>query len=133
MIKNSILYMILLLSIMSCSKLNSRYQDISPNKKIISGVRGQVFIGPLSAQKGELNKVPYEAVLRILDNDWNQVGEIQTDEMGNFIIELNPGVYTIIPEPKSRSGSYPVSEKKFIDVKSGEIAFVEIDFDSGIR
>jgi hypothetical protein len=128
---NRILLLVAFLTLFSCNNFISD----SSVKEFTSGVKGQVFIGPVSPieKEGILNKVPYEAILEFLDPDNNIIKKIQTDANGKFETELKPGKYTIKPLTISGSGNYPVGINKDIIIKPDEIAFVEINFDSGIR
>jgi hypothetical protein len=131
----SILYLLILISLLSCSKFISQFVPGSSAKKFTTGIKGQVFISPVSPVEkvGAFNKVPYEAVLKFINSDEDIIEKIRTDEKGQFKVKLKPGIYTIIPEPITFAGNYPVGENKNITVKQNEISFVEVDFDSGIR
>ena len=112
-----IISIVLPVSLLSCNNIVNYFVPDSSPKEFTTGIKGQVFIGPVSP----------------VDSDENVVETIRTDENGKFKLELKPGAYTIIPEPIINTGFYPLGKNKNITVKSGEIVFVEVDFDSGIR
>ncbi len=121
--------------LLNCNNIANHFVPDSSSKEITTGIRGQVFIGPVSPVEkiGVNHKVPYEAFLEIVDLNNNPIEKIKTDPDGKFEIELKPGSYIIIPEAINSNGNYPIGENKEVEVKSGNIEFVEIDFDSGIR
>lgn len=121
-----IIFILLITGYKIVDQLNSCKKD-----EITTGLKGQVFISPVSPVF--VNKVPYEALLIFVSSNNETIRKIQTEEDGKFEIALDAGNYTIIPESFTKTGSYPIGEQKDIFIKSGEIAFVEIDFDSGIR
>ncbi|MEJ2616008.1 MAG: hypothetical protein P8Z35_13705 [Ignavibacteriaceae bacterium] len=130
-----ILYIIILILLIASSKIINHISADSSNEEFTTGLKGQVFISPVSpvSEKGIVNKVPYEASLIFISSNNETIRKIQTEEDGKFEVALDAGKYTIIPESITKTGSYPIGEQKDIIIKSGEIAFVEIDFDSGIR
>jgi hypothetical protein len=130
-----ILYMVILIFIIACSLILHHFHTVSVNKEFTTGIKGQVFISPVSpvSKKGVLNKVPYEAYLILMSSNNEAIRKIQTEEDGKFEVALDAGNYTIIPETITKTGCYPIGEQKDIIIKSGQMALVEIDFDSGIR
>ena len=130
-----IISIVLPVSLLSCNNIVNYFVPDSSPKEFTTGIKGQVLIGPVSPieRNGIINKTPFEAALKFVDSDENVVEKIRTDENGKFKLELKPGAYTIIPEPIINTGFYPLGKNKNITVKSGEIVFVEVDFDSGIR
>ena len=133
-ISMKILYILLLILLLTSTKIINDFSTGSKDK-FNTGIKGQVFISPVSpvSKKGITNKVPYEALLKFVSSNDETIKKIQTDEDGKFEVSLDAGNYTIIPESITSTGRYPIGEHKDITVKSGKIAFVEIDFDSGIR
>ncbi len=129
-----ILYIIILILLITSYKITNHFKTDSQDK-FTTGIKGQVFISPVSpiSKKGITNKVPYEAFLKFVSPNNGTTKKIFTDENGKFEVALDAGNYTIVPESITQTGSYPIGEQKYIIIKSGEIAFVEIDFDSGIR
>lgn len=132
-ILSKILYISILILLLTSNKIINHFNPVL-KYKFNTGIKGQVFISPVSpvSKKGITNKVPYEAFLKFVSND-KTIKKIQTDGDGKFEVALEAGDYTIIPESITNTGRYPIGEHKDIIVKSGKIAFVEIDFDSGIR
>ena len=130
-----ILYIFIIVLLLTSTKIINLFNAGSSKNEFTTGIKGQVFISPVSPirKKGIINKVPYEAFLKFVTNSNETIKKIQTDEEGKFEVPLDAGNYTIIPESITFTGSYPVGEQKDVIIKSGEIAFVEIDFDSGIR
>ncbi len=130
-----IIYILILFSSFGCNKFINHFVPDSSGNEFTTGVKGQVFISPVSPfeREGVINKAPYEAFLKFVDLNKDTIKKIQTDVNGKFKVALDSGNYTIIPESITNTGTYPIGEMKNIIIKSGEIAFVEIDFDSGIR
>ena len=130
-----ILFIIILILLIASSKIINHLNTDSSDEEFTTGLKGQVFISPVSpfSKKGVINKVPYEASLIFVSSNNETIRKIQTEEDGRFKVALDAGNYKIIPESITKTGSYPIGEQKDIIIKSGEIAFVEIDFDSGIR
>lgn len=98
-----------------------------------SGVRGQVFIGPLCpvVQIGqECPDQPYQATLTVNSPTGERVVQVQTDEQGRFNIALAPGDYMLHPEapnalPFAQDTPFTVTESTFTELS--------ITYDSGIR
>ncbi|MGA9291027.1 MAG: hypothetical protein WCE54_22395 [Ignavibacteriaceae bacterium] len=128
------LYIIILILLITSNKIINHFNTGSKGN-FTTGIKGQVFISPVSpiGKKGITNKIPYESLLKFVSSNDKSFKKIQTDEEGKFKVELDAGIYKIVPESITKTGSYPIAEQKDIIIKSGEIAFVEIDFDSGIR
>ena len=124
-----------ILSLLSCNKTVNHIVPDASTKDFASGVKGEVFVGPISHTKkaGALNKVPYEAVVKFINFDKDVIMQIQTDAKGKFEVELNPGVYKIIPEALTSTNGYPAGKIENVVIKQNEIVYVEINFDSGIR
>jgi hypothetical protein len=97
-----------------------------------SGIEGQVSFGPVSpvARPGVANYRPYQAAIRVLDQDGRAVAEFQTATDGQFRQPLGPGVYVLDPQAQ---GFRPHAAQQVITVRPGEYTRVRINYDSGIR
>jgi hypothetical protein len=98
-----------------------------------SGIEGQVSFGPISplARPGIANYRPYQATIRVLDQERHAVIEFQTAAGGQFRQPLEPGVYVLDPQAQ---GSRPhAAAQQVITVRPGEYTRVRINYDSGIR
>ena len=62
-----------------------------------------------------------------------QVGQFQSDSAGQFTVQLDPGVYTVIPRADAPLIS-PTSQAKSVTVAdTGQLTSVRLTFDTGIR
>lgn len=97
-----------------------------------SGIEGQVSFGPISpvARPGVANYRPYQAAIRVLDQDGHTVAEFQTAADGQFRQPLEPGAYILDPQAQ---GFRPHAAQQVITVRPGEYTRVRINYDSGIR
>jgi hypothetical protein len=121
------------LVLLSCNNVVNHFD--AAQDEFATGLKGQVFISPISPvdREGASNKAPFEAILKFINSDNDTIKKLQTDENGIFQVELKPGTYSIKPEPIINTGRYPIGENKDVTIIKGEIKFIEIDFDSGIR
>ena len=101
---------------------------IPPN----TGVEGNVLIGPQcpAIREGEpCPDLPYQATLTITKPNSKRVAQIQSDQDGYFNLPLPAGEYIL--HPKTEGISY-ASEQTFVVIE-GEITFLTVNYDSGIR
>ena len=62
-----------------------------------------------------------------------QVAQFQSDSSGQFTVQLDPGVYTVVPSADAPLIS-PTSQTKSVTVAdSGQLTAVRLMFDTGIR
>jgi hypothetical protein len=97
-----------------------------------SGIEGQVSFGPISpvARPGIANYRPYQATIKVLDQNGHAVVQFQSDADGQFRQPLEPGRYVL--DPQSR-GSHPRAAQQVIIVHPREYTRVRINYDSGMR
>lgn len=98
-----------------------------------SGIKGQVFIGPLCpvVQEGqECPDQPYQALLTVTTTGGERVVQIQTDENGVFQIPLAPGEYILRPESPN---VMPFAAEQSFIVEAGTFTEIIVNYDSGIR
>lgn len=123
-----LLILFLLIFSWSCNQNTS-------NKEKNSGIEGQVLLSPtspmVSSDKPQTDK-PYKAKLKILNPDWEEILQIDTDDEGKFKIALEPGEYIISPiAPNPNRPPYP--EEKKVKVNPNKFTEVTVLFDTGIR
>lgn len=97
------------------------------------GIVGQSLIGPMCpvVREGiECPDNPYPATLVILDVDGRQVVRFDTDAQGRFQVSLEPGTYTLHPEP---GPSIEHAADQQVTVVEGQFSQVTVSYDSGIR
>jgi hypothetical protein len=100
-----------------------------------SGIEGQVTKGPtcpgpIRIGATECQDQPYQANITILDENNNQIAQFQTDSVGYFKINLDPGSYILHPE----SGNpLPRAADQTVLVTDGQFTQVSIIFDTGMR
>lgn len=105
-----------------------------------SGIQGLVFIGPVcpgpqpaeGASATQCADQPYQANLKILDQQENVVTTFQTDGEGRFQIALEPGDYEVVPLNET-SSVFPRAATQVVTVRQGEFTQVAVQFDTGIR
>jgi hypothetical protein len=99
-----------------------------------SGIEGQVFIGPtcpVVVEGSPCPDRPYQATITILDSRGVRVRRFQTDEQGRFEIPLEPGTYTLVPEPSDIL--VPHADPESVRVREASYTEVTISYDSGMR
>jgi len=109
----------------ACTSINPTSTD--------SGVKGQVFVGPMCpvVQEGqECPDQPYQATITVNSPDGGKIVQVQTDEEGRFEIPLTPGEYILHPE--SPNVMPFASEQSFV-VEEGKYTELIVNYDSGIR
>ncbi len=107
----------------------------SPDKELMTGVRGTVSIGPTCPVQRippdpNCADRPYKADFSITNKYGYAVGRVSSDADGNFEASLPPGEYTIAPVstgflPRAFAQNFTVPPIGFVEIK--------IQFDSGIR
>lgn len=97
-----------------------------------SGIEGQVSFGPVSpvARPGIANYRPYQATIKVLDQNGHVVVQFQSDADGQFRQPLDPGRYVLDPQSL---GSRPLAAQQVIIVRPREYTRVRINYDSGMR
>lgn len=90
---------------------------------------------------------PFPTSLTVIEHKKDKMealGEVATDESGMFVIELKPGIYTLVPWvpmapedapdfPPPLVVPYPVAFPVTVEVKRGEFTIVDIQYDNGAR
>jgi hypothetical protein len=105
------------------------------DESLTSGIRGQVFIGPMCPVMQEgvpCPDQPYQAKLTILGREGRAVVKVTTDAEGNFEIKLPPGDYVLHAE-NLEGGKLPFAQDMEFTVKPNEFTEIDFYFDSGIR
>jgi hypothetical protein len=107
---------------------------------VAMGVRGDVSIGPTCAgpgRPGEVCSRPAADVLVIVTRkaDGVEVARKRTDAQGEFLIPLPEGVYVVTAEGKNIGMPYrwPQRPQQDVTVSDGQIAAIELRYDTGIR
>lgn len=98
-----------------------------------SGIEGQVFIGPMCPvmREGEpCPDQPFQATITILNPNGKEVARVESDAQGHFVVDLEPGTYTLRPEPGE--GIAHASEQS-VTVSEGRFTQAIVNYDSGIR
>lgn len=99
----------------------------------VSGIEGQVFIGPTCpvVKIGqECPDEPYQAVLTVNSLEGERIVQVQTDEEGQFKIPLEPGEYILHPESPN---ALPFAQEQEFKVEDGKFTQLTVNYDSGIR
>jgi hypothetical protein len=98
-----------------------------------SGIEGQVFIGPMCPvmREGEpCPDQPFQATITILNPNGKEVARVESDAQGHFQVNLEPGTYTLRPEPGE---GIAWADEQSITVSTGQYTQVVVSYDSGIR
>ena len=114
---------VVLMVIISCEK-----------KEIISGLEGVVYRGPISpvVMEGQINDAPFSALFHVYNKSGIVVKSFNSNENGEFSIQLSAGTYIVIPD-ESAPIIRPEFQIKEITLLSGEILSNDFYFDTGIR
>jgi hypothetical protein len=101
-------------------------------ERIASGIAGEVILWPVSPVEwpGMINHRPYQAAVRITDEDGRTVAQVQSDAGGRFQVMLEPGVYRLHPESDV---ACPRAAEQTVSVQQNGFTSVRITYDSGIR
>ena len=100
-----------------------------------SGIVGQVFLGPTCPVETpgiDCADKPYRATLTVLTSSNKRVTSFETDQDGNFRINLLPGDYVLHPEMPPGQLLPFATDQAFI-VQTGHFTILEVDYDTGIR
>ena len=141
-VKGCLVCVILTMSLVACSsnpppasgEAPTGDSDGSPASQE-SGVEGLVLIGPTcpAAQSGTLcPDRPFEANIKILDLEGEEVAHGKSEADGIFRIPLPPGEYVLVPEqpfPDIPPFASPIE----FEVKSGVYVQIDIRYASGVR
>ena len=128
MLKRFILPLLLLLvSVSACTQ--------TPTAIPTSGIEGRATEGPMCPGPVRVGDnscpdQPYQANIIVLDSDNNKITQIQADANGYFIIPLDPGTYTLHPEPGK---PFPIAADQTVVVTVGQYTQVSILYDTGMR
>lgn len=110
-------------------------KEPTPTPKLKPGIlTGIVTLAPVAcsdkkAPKNSCTKV-YQTIISVKDTDDAIAGSMYSDKEGKFKIELDPGVYTVVP---ASSSSYPKAEVQKIKITEGMTTNIVIPYDSGIK
>ena len=96
---------------------------------------GQVIASPTCPDQinaSECKPQPVEsALLIVLDSEEREVTKVNSDEKGEFSVQLQPGSYYLVPMPVSGLMGTPDKLKIVVDKRTS--APVTIKYDTGIR
>ena len=104
-----------------------------PAPAVDSGIEGQGLVGPMCPvmREGEpCPDQPFQATITILNPNGKEVARVESDAQGHFLVDLEPGTYTLRPEPGE--GIAHASEQS-VTVGEGQFTQVVVSYDSGIR
>jgi hypothetical protein len=118
-----------------CSK-NSKEMLINVDKSALRvGIAGEVRRSPIMPveRPGQDNSAPLAgAYIGISKSPGGFVGNVVSDSLGQFSVELQPGVYTLTAQ--SFGSTFPVPpEPQQVTVPANGIVNVRLDYDTGIR
>jgi len=100
-----------------------------------SGIEGKVMRGPVNGGPeiiGQINDEPFSALFHVTKSSQSSVSFFNTDENGEFIILLPPGVYQITPD-ETAPLMMPELQSREVVVYVDSITSIVLDFDTGIR
>lgn len=101
-----------------------------------TGVSGHVTLGPVCPVERmppdpACAPRPYQVSLAIKRADGTDVTTVKADASGAYQAALSPGSYSVGPAPGGPM--LPRGETKSFVVKAGEMTYVDLSYDSGIR
>jgi hypothetical protein len=102
---------------------------------LVSGVQGQVLVGPMcpAAQEGvPCPDRPLEADLEVRNSGGRLVARARSESDGGYRIPLEAGAYVVTPLSPSPAGM-PFAAPVAIDIPASEWITLDIHYDSGIR
>ena len=100
-----------------------------------SGLKGMVIRGPINGGPeivGQINYEPFSAFFHITGQTNSFKSTFNTDENGEFSLQLPAGIYFIVPD-KTAPLMMPESQTKEVTVLEDSIASIILNFDTGIR
>jgi len=100
-----------------------------------SGVHGTVWVGPVSpVQKaGDPNEKAYaDARILVKNAEGKTVATVESDKNGLYRTDLDPGTYTLSPQPPEGS-PLPRGTDVVVTVVAGSFTQVDVHYDSGLR
>ena len=100
-----------------------------------TGIEGTVTIGPMRPVVQENTPCPdeaYVATIVIEDLDGDEVARTQSGEDGRYRVDVAPGAYWLLPQWPNE-GAPPSAPEQQVEVRAGEYAHTDIQYDSGIR
>ncbi len=98
-----------------------------------SGIEGQVLIGPMCpVMQANIPcpDEPFQATIKVLDENRHKVTQFESDAQGNFKVGLKPGTYILAPESPN---AMPRADEQTVTVIERQFVRVTIHYDSGIR
>jgi hypothetical protein len=112
-------------------------EDGSDDVTAVSVLTGQVLIGPTCPvarpnPPPECADRPYQASISVQPPDGSQeLLRFDTDDSGNFSVELSPGDYLLVPlTPPGRI--LPRGQPQLVSLDPGATSSVTLHFDSGL-
>lgn len=100
-----------------------------------TGIVGQVLMGPIvpgPEAPGQVNEEPFSALFSVLRIDGSMAGRFQTDDDGQFEIDLRPGDYTVVPDASAPFPN-PAGQARAVTVPEQGYTEVILRFDTGMR
>ena len=99
-----------------------------------TGLTGVVARGPITpvCRVDVPCDAPFSAGFTV-NRSGRQVAQFQTDVAGRFTVFLDPGGYTVVPKPDAPLMSPTLQAKSVIVADTGQLTFVTLNFDTGIR
>ena len=121
--------------VVGCSK-NSREMLINVDKAALRvGIAGEVRKSPIMPveRPGQDNSAPLAgAYIAISKSPGGFVGNVVSDSLGQFSVELQPGVYTLTAQ--SFGSTFPIPPgPQDVTVPENGTVHVRLDYDTGIR
>jgi hypothetical protein len=116
----------------------ARQKRMEDGKQTGSGVEGVAVIGPTRPVVRENDQGsdtrPYETDLVIVTaGERREVARLRTGSDGRFRVSLPPGEYLVKAASERQAKFAPRAAEHLVKVQPGQIAFVTVLFDTGIR
>ena len=108
----------------------------SDTTRRITGIRGDVFKGPINpiVEEGKIDSAALPGALIFFQDRFGKLaGKARSDSAGKFFIELEPGTHMVQPKPFSGT-LFPLPPSQIrVYIPEGEVVYVHIMYDTGIR
>jgi hypothetical protein len=109
---------------------------VTDTARRITGIRGDVYKGPINpiVEEGKIDSAALPgALLFVQDRFGKLAGKVRSDSAGRFFIELEPGTHVVQPKPFPGT-LFPLPPSQIrVYVPEGEVVYVHIMYDTGIR
>ncbi len=110
-------------------------REVTNTDQELLAVSGTITAGPIAPPTRDNptpGSEPFEgAQILVFDQFGRQVGSVDSDARGRFVIELPPGTYRFEPQPVD--GLMGTASEQMVTIPDSDRAGLSFDYDTGIR